>query len=171
MTEGNGVPYFLVSQAFAGIAFLFGLASFQFKSRSQVLACLVGCTLFNAVHFTILHRVTAAGLVLVTGVRYLAAIKTTRKSWMYFFMVVTLLTTYFTFQGLISLLPSLGTLVGTWGSFQEQDRAVRRAMMFGTSCWVVHNAVVSTPVATAMEIFILASNVVGYRRHHGTRSR
>ncbi len=158
---------FLLSQGFAAVAFVFGLTSYQLRTRRQVLACLVGCTLFNAIHFTILDRETAAGLACVTGVRYLAAIVTTRPSWMYFFLVATVGTAYFSFQGPISLLPAAGTVVGTWGSFQEEGRTVRRAMMFGTSCWAVHNIAVGTPVAAVMEISILVSNIVGYRRHYG----
>ena len=162
---------FLVSQIFAAIAFLIGLSSFQFKTRKLVLACLIGSNLFNIIHFTLLHKTTAAGLLSVTAVRYLTAIFTTQKSWMYFFWAITTVTTCFSFQGLISLLPFLATLIGTWGSFQEQDRTIRRAIMLGTSCWIVHNALVGSPVATAMEIFMLASNFIGYRRHHGSGSQ
>jgi hypothetical protein len=162
-------PHFVVSQVFAGIALIFGLASFQFKMRRRVLACLVVGTLFNAVHFILLLRFAAAGLVLTTGARYLTAVYTTRRSWMLFFLAVTLLTTFLLYQSPVSLLPCLATLVGTWGSFQPRDRAVRLAMMCGTSCWIAHNVAVGTPVATAMEVFILASNLLGYYRHCGRR--
>lgn len=35
------------------------------------------------------------------------------------------------------------------------------------SLWVVHNAIIGSPVATVMELAFLASNAIGWRRFHG----
>ena len=41
--------------------------------------------------------------------------------------------------------------------------------MVGVSLWIIHNVLARTPVAVAMEISFLASNVIGYRRFYVTR--
>ena len=47
---------FALSQILAGIAFAFGLASVQFKTRRTVLLCLFVSVAFNGAHFFFLGR-------------------------------------------------------------------------------------------------------------------
>ncbi len=76
---------FVLSQLFAGIAFAFGLAPFQFKTRHSVLLCLFVSVVFNAAHFFLLDRPGPSALMLLTGIRYLTATITTNRRVMLFF--------------------------------------------------------------------------------------
>ena len=158
---------FALSQILAGIAFAFGLASVQFKTRRTVLLCLFVSVAFNGAHFFFLSRPGPSALMLLTGVRYLVAIATTNRKAMIFFLLVTAAAFAATFKSPLSLLVLGGSLIGTFGSFQPLGRKVRLYFMGGNICWLVHNILARTPVGIIMETAFLTSSITGYWRHYG----
>ena len=159
---------FALSQLLAGVAFTFGLASVQFKTRRDVLLCLFVSTTFNSVHFFLLDRPGPSTLMLLIGIRYLAAIRTTDRKVLIFFLLVTIASFAATFKSPISLLALCGALIGTFGTFQPQGRKVRLYFMGGNIAWLLHNIFVWTPVGIAMEALFLSSSLIGFWRHYGS---
>jgi hypothetical protein len=84
-----------------------------------------------------------------------------------FFMVLAVAGFLATFTRPVGFLALTATLLGTWASFQPNDRTVRATLAVCASLWVVHNAIIGSPVATVMELAFLASNAIGWRRFHG----
>jgi len=160
------VSVFLISQVLIGIAFCFDLLSFQLKERKQILICFIVASTLIATHFFLLEQVTAACLILVSTTRFLASYFTTAKRWMVFFLLITTVVFYFTFAGKLSILAYAASLIGTWGSFQDKDKALRLCMMMGTTLWIIHNIFAGSPAAVALEIFFLGSNLWGYYRFY-----
>ena len=159
---------FALSQIFAGIAFAFGLASVQFKTRRSILSCLIVSVAFNGVHFYYLGRPGASALMLLIGLRYLVALFTSDRKVMVFFLFVTCGTLALTFKSPLSLLALAGSLIGTYGSFEPAGRRVRLYFMGGNSCWLTHNIFAWTPVGIIMEASFLTSSIIGYWRHYGS---
>jgi hypothetical protein len=87
---------------------------------------------------------------------------------MVFFMVLAVVGFLATFTRPVGFLALASTLLGTWASFQANDRTVRATLAVCASLWVVHNAIIGSPVATMMELAFLASNAIGWRRFHGS---
>jgi len=164
----DNLSNFLLSQILAAIAFALGLAAYHFKPRHQVLKCLFASTVFNAVHFLALGRPGPAVLVILTGIRYVTATFTTSSRWMYFFFCASTASFFLVYKSPLSLLGLGATLIGTYGSFRPSDRALRIYLMVGTSMWLIHNILASTPVAAMMEASFLASNVLSYRKLYHT---
>lgn len=161
---------FLVSQILAALAFLFGMASFQFKTRQAVLICIFFCAVFNASHFLVLERYAAGTLIFVNAFRFLIAAFVPSQRWMWFFIVLSLVSFCFTWTDAISLLGLLATLIGTVGTFKQTDREVRLYLMAVSAVWVVHNFLVGSPVALLMEACFLLSNYIGWRRFYAKSS-
>lgn len=162
---------FAISQILAGIAFVIGLASVQFKSRRYVLSCLVFSTSLNGAHFFVLDWPAPGTLMLLTGIRYVVALQTTNRKALLFFLVVTCATFAATFESWLSLVALCGTLVGTYGSFQPAGRKVRLYFMGGNVAWLSHNILVWTPVGIANEMLFLGSGIVGFWRYYGSPFR
>ena len=130
---------FALSQIFAGISFAFGLASVQFKSRRSILLCLIVSVTFNSVHFCYLGRPEPSALMLLIGLRYLVAVFTTDRKVMFVFLVFNIVTFALTFTSLLSLLTLVGTMLGTYGSFQPVERQVREeAPAAGQEAAILH---------------------------------
>ena len=157
---------FVLSQILAGVAFACGLASFQFKSRRSVLLCLTLLTTFNASHFFLLGRIAPAALTMLTGIRYVTAVLTRNRTVMVLFMILSVGVFWGTFKSPLSFLALLGVLLGTYGTFQPADRKLRLFLMLGNACWLIHNLLAGTPVATVMEASFLTSNITGYWRFY-----
>ena len=159
---------FALSQLLAGVAFVFGLASVQFKARHHVLLCLYVSTAFNGAHFFLLDRPGPGALMFLIGIRYLVAIRTTDRKVLIFFLLVTCGILLVTAKTPVSLLALCGALLGTYGSFQPRGRTVRLYFMGGNVSWLSHNILAWTPVGIVMEIAFLTSSLVGFWRHYGS---
>jgi len=148
-----------------------GLAAFQFRARPAILRSWSISAALNGAHFLLLDVPGAATLAFVTSLRFLVASFTGDRRVMAVFMALTAAGFLATFTRPVGFLALVATLLGTWASFQPGDRTVRATLAICASLWVVHNAVVGSPVATLMELAFLASNAVGWRRFHGQRGR
>lgn len=160
---------FLISQILAALAFLFGMASFQFKPRKVVLLCIFFCAVFNASHFLVLERYGAGTLIFVNSLRFLVAAFFPSQRWMWFFLGLSVVSFAFTWTDVISLLGLAATLIGTVGTFKHTDREIRIYLMWVSAFWVVHNLLVGSPVAMLMEACFLVSNYIGWRRFYSKR--
>ncbi|MGL5525327.1 MAG: YgjV family protein [Aeromonas veronii] len=152
---------FLWSQLVVSLALLLDLLSFQLRDRCRILACLALSCALNAGHFALLGQWSAACLLLLASVRFLVSIWLVRRILMWFFMGLACAAALATYQGLLSWIGLLASLLQTRAAFCPDDRLLRRWMLLGTLCWL------GSPVAALMEGLFLVSNLVGYYRHYG----
>ncbi|MEZ0575621.1 YgjV family protein [Halodesulfovibrio aestuarii] len=157
---------FVISQMLVGVALVFDLLSFQFKNRKYILHAIAAACFFMAVHFLLLEQWTATVLMGVSGARYAVSGYTTERRWMYFFCILAVAGTLWTYAGLVSILSFGATFVLTLAAFSKTDKRLREVTFFGVALWIVHNIVVWSPSAIALESFFLMSNVVGYYRYY-----
>jgi len=157
---------FILSQCLVAIATLLDLASFQFKQRQAILACLFSSVLLTSLHFMLLDNFSAACLMLIAALRYGYCIFA-RKSWvMIVFMLFSISAVLFTWQSWVSFIALSATLLQTYASFQGKDFTLRILMIVGTIGWIVHNILVFSPLAVLMETVFLISNLVGLWRFY-----
>ncbi|MDP6113361.1 MAG: YgjV family protein [Planctomycetota bacterium] len=160
------VNSFLLSQAIAAVAFGCGVVSFQLRDRRTILLWLSASSFTNACHFFVLGKATPGILFLIIGSRsFTAAFSVSRKVMCLFFAII-LGGFYFSYSNPIGFLGLFATLTSTYASFQKTDRRVRLFMMLANISWTIHNLVVWTPVAAAMEATFLVSNLLGYWRFY-----
>jgi uncharacterized membrane protein len=157
---------FVISQILVGLAICTDILSFQFKERGKIVACLFCSCLLIATHFMLLQHWTAAGLGLVAAARFLTCLFSTSKKVMALFLVLTIATAIFSYEGYLSLISTTGACFGTVASFCKEDKRLRQLMFIGTSLWLIHNFFAGSPVAVVMEIIFISSNMVGYFRYY-----
>jgi hypothetical protein len=166
----TGMTTFAWSQVLAAGAFVCGMVSYQLRDRRQVLLCLTALATLNAGHFLLLDRTTPAVMLLLTATRYVTAMFTRHRAFFYLYLAAAVVGISLSYSGPLSWLALAGVFFGTFGSFQQSDRAMRQCFFCGNSCWITHNVLAQTPVAIVMEICFFASNVVGYWRLYGRKS-
>ena len=155
---------FLISQAFAGIAFLCGTYSYQLSDRKNVLLCWSLCALLNSLHFAILGELTPCVITLITGSRFFLAQRTNSRGIFFFFIFASLFAGYLTYERPINLIPIGTSLIGTTAVFFGSNATLRLALGACSTLWLYHNIVIGSPVASVMEGVFLLSNLVGYIR-------
>jgi len=157
---------FLLSQILIGFAICFDLMSFQFKERKKIVLCFFCASVLIGVHFALLEQYTAAGVVLITAIRFLTSIFTTSKKMLSVFLVSYTVVTVVTYAGLLSLLTYGASMISSVASFCKDDKFLRQLMLISTIIWVVHNYLANSPAAVVMEILFICSNSIGYYRHY-----
>jgi len=160
------VSDFALSQALIGVAFFVDLASFQFRKRRYVLACLSTAAFLIGLHFWLLETWTAAVLGFIAAVRFLTAMFTSSKRLLVLFLAAVLINAVYSYAGLLTVLATLGSLLSTTAAFLAHDRSFRLCMMAASVIWIVHNVLAATPAAVVLETFFLGSNLVGYYRFY-----
>jgi len=156
---------FLLSQILAAITLIIGMTAFQMKQRKHILRGWFLAAVVAAAHFYLLGNYEACVLVLVTATRFLVASFSTNQRFMYVFLALSVVGYILTYSEPVSLLAFAATLIGTVGSFRQSETAVRTTMMSTEILWLVHNFLVWSPVAMAMEVLFFSSNLLGYLRH------
>lgn len=157
----------LVAQGFALAGISTDIASWQFKKRKMVLGLLVASAFLWGFHFYYLWAHYSAVVSWLVGVRLFVATFFPREIWMYVFIVTTGI--FFIFMGdysLIAIVALLAATIATYGSFRIDDKYVRLWLMCGTSLWLVHAALLFSPLAIVAELIMLSSNVLGYYRYY-----
>ncbi len=133
------------------MAFVCGVVSFQWRTRRSILLWLFGTAMANSCHFFILDMTTPRILFLIIGARCLAAAFSVDRRIMYVFIGLILVGFLYSYESPVGFLCLVGTLSATYGSFQRTEPRVRVFHMLSNVSWMVHNILVWTPVAAAME--------------------
>lgn len=157
---------FLYSQILIAVAICVDILSFQFKEKNKILVCLVISTILISCHFMLLGHWTAALLGLISVARYLSGIFITSQRVMWLFLIIIVVTTISSYEGLLSILGGVGTCFTTIAAFRNDDKRLRQLMFVGTTIWITHNYLAGSPGAVLMETIFLVSNFVGYFRYY-----
>ena len=157
---------FIISQLLIVIAFLFDIASFQFKQRNITLFCFFCATCLISLHFILLDEITAACIAGLAAVRFLISIYSTDKLIMIIFIILICSVGVYTFDGIEDTFSILAGSLATYSAFQSNDRILRMIMMIATLSMITHNAIIWTPAGIMLEIFFLLSNITSYCRFY-----
>ena len=157
---------FFLSQILAGIVISFDLLSFQFKDRRKIISCFLLACILLSIHFALLGQWTAAAIMLISTCRYFTSIFTTSRRVASIFVLVSLATTFFTFNGITSLLSGAASVFQTVAAFSRNDKTLRLMMIVGITLWLVHNMLIASPMAVVAELLFMGSNLVGLYRYY-----
>ena len=160
---------FIASQVLIGIAFIFDLASFQFRKREVTLSLFALSSALIAVHFFLLGAVTGGITIAVSSLRYVISIFTRNSYIKYGALAVIATLGIYTFDGVEDVFAVLAGVFGTLSAFQADERRLRILMLVATSCIITHNVLIWTPGGIALEVFFLGSNLVSMYRFYGRR--
>lgn len=157
---------FFISQVLVAIAIVFDLMSFQFKQRKKIVGCLFCAVILISCHFILLEQWTAACLMSIAIIRYLASMFSTAARYKYLFCVLSITASIVTYSAIASVLSCFGAVFQTIAAFNTNDKRLRELMIIGTSFWIIHNYFIGSPTAVVMEMLFLSSNLVGYYRYY-----
>ncbi len=128
---------FAISQILIGIAFLFDLASFQFKKREITIAFFALASALISAHFFLLGATTAGFVAATSASRHATSIFTMRPYIKYFWIIVLVIVGIYSYESARDLLPLAAGIVATFAVFQPDGKLLRILMMFSTSCFIL----------------------------------
>lgn len=157
---------FIISQILIGIAFLFDLASFQFKKREYTVACFTAAASLIAAHYFFLGQHTAGFVIALSALRFAVSIFSTDYRLKYLFIGLITIAGVVTYDELIDLIIIAVGYLSTFAVFQPNVKLMRQLMMLVTLGAISFNVIIFTPIGIMVEVFFLASNLLSYWRFY-----
>lgn len=157
---------FLISQILAWVAIVSDIFSFQYKERKKIITFFIISAVCIAIHYLLLGRYVGASIVGLGVVRFFVSYQSTKQYWIYIFSILFIVLFLIFFRDLYDILMLVGIILITVGVFQPDDKKLRLLMMGGTSCIIIYNLMIWSPVWVLLESLFLGSNVVGFWRFY-----
>jgi hypothetical protein len=161
---------FIWSQILATLAFVSDLISFQCKEKRKILFFIAISSGLLSIHFWLLDAMSGALVAFLGMLRYSVAYFSSNRVLVWPFFMASITIFGFTYlEGLPAILVLTAGIFQTIGAFQPHDKRLRQFMMIGTSCWIIHNILILTPVGILIDVVFLANNLIGYWRFYGRK--
>lgn len=157
---------FFVSQILATIAIVADMFSFQFKERKKIIFSFIIAAVCIGIHYMLLERYVAAGVVGIWIIRFFVAYRSTWEGWKYIFIGLFSVVTIAFYKDYYDILILLAMSLSTIASFRKDDHSLRLFMMCGTFTTICYNFLIFSPVGILLEAMFLGSNLIGYYRHY-----
>lgn len=158
--------FFILSQIAMFVAMGFDFLSFQFKKREQILICLAVSSALISTHYFLLDKMIAGVIMIFSMARMITFYFTNKKKYLFIFMVLNTGSLFFIYQNIYDLIIYLSSMIMIIGTFQQDDKLMRKVMMVGTVLIIIYNGIIFSPMGVITEGSYLVSNLVGYYRHY-----
>lgn len=162
----------IIEQGIGFLAVICFIISFQLKSNRALFLCqMAGCALF-CVQYFLLGAITGLLNNSVAIVRNTLLCKiddwkwVAWKGWVPVFITICLVNMILTWQGPISLLPTIAVVAGTIGYWTNNAQKIRLCNMIAVSpAWLVYSVLIGTIGGILNEIIVMSSVVVSIYRY------
>lgn len=158
------------SQIIGFFASSFIVLSFQAKKRKHILYTLmVGQVLF-CIHFFMIGAYTGSALNLLSVFRSFVFSQNKKKwaskiFWLYNFIVLFWVTGFLSWEGYISLLPTVGMTIISFALWNKNEKKVRKLSLFARPFWFTYVLISKSYAGIITEILLLISIIIGIIRY------
>ena len=158
-----------IPQVLGLIAFLLSILTYQQNTHKRIVALQLAAGTCFTVHFYLLGNETGALLNAVGVVRSLVYLFKDKKwassdLWIVFFSLVSIGACAYTWEGWLSLLPTLGMVFTSIAFGVNNPKKTRIFSSFSSPLWLVYNIAGKSLGGALTEIFAILSIVVGILR-------
>jgi len=149
---------------------LFVVSLQQRKKETFLLLQIAGTSLF-IVQYILTNRITGAILFTVVVIRgvvfYLYKKKDLKPSLviLIIFQAALLISTYFSWENIISIIPYVATVVKTWGAWQDDMKWLRRASLVCQAFMIAYNISASMYTGALTEVCAMTSTLIAMWRY------
>ena len=153
---------YVLSQVFTAISYALYGSSYLTKNRYMLLVNTMLSSVFFIVAYTLLGATSAVYINVLSIIRQiLLLIQEKNQSqrmyvYVFFFNVIsTILVGVFTYEGIFSALPALGTLIFVYSSWQKDIKMYRLCGIFIEFNWLVYGIYLRSVVSIVMECILV----------------
>ena len=152
----------------AGI--VFSLFSFQFAKRKHIMLFQMLASLLFSTQLFMVGAITGGCLDLISFVRTLIFSNNEKnwaisKNWLFGFIVLMLVTGFFTWKDGWSILPIIGSILSTIALWMTKEKYMRLISLTVGPCWLVYNLATGAFTGALNEVFAMTSIVIGLIRN------
>lgn len=162
---------FWIAQGIGLIALCVSFFAYQSKHREEMLNRQFLGSFIYVAHFFLLSAWTGVAINAIVGVRNWVFIKKDSEAWarhpawLYIFIGLALLSLFFTWEGYISILPTIALCLGVYARWQNQVSHIRLFSLVGMLLWLPYDFVVHSYAGVATELVLGVAILYGIWKH------
>lgn len=167
---------FWVAQGIGVLALLLVIYSYQGKNRIIILDRQLWSSVLFIFHFVLLSAWTGVAMnAIVVARNWIFAKKDTEKWatsvwWVVLFIALSVGALFFTWEGLVSLLPMSAVIVGIYARWQEKPSQIRFLGLVGTFLWLPYTLIVHSYAGTLTQLVLMVGIIYGMVVHDRKRA-
>lgn len=154
--------YFVLAQIFALLSSICLLLSFWQRKRKQILHFQVLDSLFDIIQYLLLGAYTGSLISLLGSLRAYAFSKTNNTLWLILFLILYIIASIFTYNGLISLFPLMAALTYTLVVWNKKEKNIRLFSILVFLLWFIYDILVGAYVSSITDSILILSNIIAY---------
>ncbi|MFA5954138.1 MAG: YgjV family protein [Patescibacteria group bacterium] len=157
-------------QSIGLVALLFGILTWNAKTRNNIFLLQSVGLLFFTIHYLLLAAYAGAVMCVVTLGRNLIFVNKTKKKWadhrIWFYLVVfvSVFVLFIFWQGWITILPVVGVVVGTSAMSQNRPADIRFYMLITCIIWIPYTLFVHSYSGLLSQIVGILGILIGMYR-------
>ena len=165
---------FLFIQSLGVIALVLLICAFNAKQRKRILELQALEFIFFIIHYVLLLAYAGAVMCTITLLRNLIFMKSDEKKWanhrlwLYVFILLSVATPLFFWEGWITLLPVIGVILGTYSVSRKNPRELRGYMLVAALVWIPYTIIVQSYPGLLSQIVAVGAILSGMYRFDRT---
>ena len=162
--------YDIVAMAigFCGTIMLFLM--FQQNDRKRILVFQIFGTSFFCIHFLLLGAYTGATLNAIAVIRAVIYFHRDKKIfgkkiWLWLFICISAAAGVLTWEGYISILPTIAMIIGSVSVWVKKPRSIRILSIIPSPMWMTYNIINISVPGMITEVFVMTSIAISIIRY------
>lgn len=152
---------FFVAQLFAVLSFVALLISYWQTKRSRILFYQILDSLFDVIQYFLLGGYTGSFINLIGALRaYIFGKEYNTNDMLYIFLLLYMIIGVVTYDGILSILPTIAALFYTIVVWKGNPKQIRFAAIFVSIVWICYSYSVMAYMAMITEGILLCSNII-----------
>ncbi len=161
----------MLGQVLSVIGMVLTIASFQLKTRKQIILMQTAGSVFFLLSYLLLESWSAVYLNIVFLIRnvvfYFSKDKkwAQHKVWLGALLCAVIAAGSVGFRSWLDILPIVGSVFGTVAMYMKNENMLRLLKLGDSPCWLIYNCTIPSTGGIICEIFNMVSIVVGLLRY------
>lgn len=152
----------LLAQIFAFLSSSCLLISFWQKKRIKILFFQILDSAFDIIQYTLLGAYTGSLISLLGATRAYTFSKTNNKYFLFLFLLLYIIASLITFDGVISFIPLIAALVYTIVTWNKKEKNIRLFSILVFILWFIYDILVKAYVSSITDIVLVVSNFIAF---------
>lgn len=161
---------YYISQLFVAISYLFLITTYFSKKRKNIIIYNFGATIAMGVAYYFLNAYTGLAMIFVAIIRNILFYKNDDKKKNIFSLIliyaITITLTIFTYNGLLSLLSVIATMLYTYSIWQKNTKTYKILGVPIGFLWISYNIYIKSIFGIICEGVLVISALIGFIKHN-----
>lgn len=164
------MPINIAAQAVGLVGIACSLLSFQQKQRKWVMIFQMTASAMFCIQLFMVGAITGGCVDSISFIRTAVFSQNDKKwassqAWLWIFIFAMVATGILTWQGWLSLLPIVGSILSTVALWMKNPRNIRIISLFVGPCWLIYNIIHGAYTGAVNEALAMISIIIGILRH------